>query len=190
MPRGHAGDPAVLGMDRRDFRVFEYLRAAGPGALGQGHGGVGRVDLAVVGEIDRADQVVDIEDGVEFLGFAGTEQGDFDTAGLAQIGAPAMLLPTRLIGGDADAAVLLEADGLAGLGLEPLEQLHGVFGEPRQGEGAQHLAHQAGGMPGGAAGQGSALEQNHIGPAQLGQMIGDAAAGDTAADDDHAGLSG
>ena len=42
-------------------------------------------------------------------------------------------------------------------------------------------------MPGGAAGQLPAFEQHHIRDAQLGQVVGDGAADDAAADDDDVG---
>ena len=40
-------------------------------------------------------------------------------------------------------------------------------------------------VPGGAAGQLALLEQQHVGDAELGQVVGGRAAGDAAADDDH-----
>jgi hypothetical protein len=53
---------------------------------------------------------------------------------------------------------------------------------------ALQLPDQAGRMPGRAAGQLLAFEQHDVGPAELGQVIGHRAAGDAAADDDHAGI--
>jgi hypothetical protein len=47
-----------------------------------------------------------------------------------------------------------------------------------------HLAHQAGRVPGGAAGELALLQQQHVGDAQLGQVVGGGAAGNAAADDD------
>ena len=53
-----------------------------------------------------------------------------------------------------------------------------------------HLADQARRVPGGAAGQLALLEQQHVGDAQLGQVVGGGAAGDAAADDDDTGVGG
>ena len=50
-----------------------------------------------------------------------------------------------------------------------------------------HGADQPGGVPGGAAAELDPLQQHDIGPAQLGQMIGDAGTDNAAADDDGAG---
>ena len=47
--------------------------------------------------------------------------------------------------------------------------------------------HQPGGVPGGARGQAVALEQDDVLPAHVGQVVGDGAADDAAADDDDAG---
>jgi hypothetical protein len=45
-------------------------------------------------------------------------------------------------------------------------------------------------MPGGATGEISPLEQHHVTPAELRQVIGDAAADDATADDDDARVRG
>ena len=52
------------------------------------------------------------------------------------------------------------------------------------------LTDQPGGVPGRARGQPALLEQEHVGPAELAQMIGHRAADDAAADDDDAGGGG
>src|SRR5215471_14088587 len=44
-------------------------------------------------------------------------------------------------------------------------------------------------MPRGSGGQPVLLEQDDVGPAEVGQVISDAAAGDAAADDDHMGTA-
>src|SRR3546814_12759069 len=46
------------------------------------------------------------------------------------------------------------------------------------------LADEAGGVPGGAAGELAPLQQQHVGDAEPRQVIRDGAAGDAAADDD------
>ena len=90
----------------------------------------------------------------------------------------------RLARRHGDRADLLEARGLAGLALEPLVQLRGVLRQARQVLRRAQLADQAGGMPGRAAREPLAFEQQHVGAAAFGQMVGNAAADDAAADDD------
>ena len=87
-----------------------------------------------------------------------------------------------------DRADLAHAGGDAGLGLELDVEIGRIFRQPRHVLRAAQLADQAGGMPGRAGGQLLALQQHDVGPAELGQVIGDRAAGDAAADDDGAGL--
>ena len=91
---------------------------------------------------------------------------------------------------EADAAVLLEAGRLPGLGLEPEVQLGGILREPRQVGRRAQLPDQPGGVPGRAAGQLLALEQHHLAPAELGQMVGDRAADHPAADDHRLRVAG
>ena len=58
--RRHAANPPIPGVNRRDLDVFEDFHPAGTSPLGQRHGGVGRVALAVVGKVDAPQQVVGV----------------------------------------------------------------------------------------------------------------------------------
>ena len=105
-------------------------------------------------------------------------------------GLPLQLLPAVRSGGQVDGAGPPIAGRLAGRGLEPLEdpdaaldQLPGACGRTCQG-------HQPGCVPRGPRGQPLALQQHDVGPAELGQVVGDAAADDASADHDHAGPVG
>ena len=80
---------------------------------------------------------------------------------------------------------MFEAGRLAGLGLETAIELGGIFGHLGHALRTAQLAYQSGGVPSGAAGQLTALQQHHVGNAELGQMIGDRATDDAAADDDN-----
>ena len=71
-----------------------------------------------------------------------------------------------------------------------VQQLGGVFGELGHPPRRAQLADQPGRMPGRAAGELLALQQHHVGDAELGQVIGDRAADDAAADDDDIGAGG
>jgi hypothetical protein len=94
-----------------------------------------------------------------------------------------------LVGGNVDRAGLDEPGRLAGFPLQLPVQFVTVsrhpdhFGRPPESD------HQSGGSPSGSTGQVSALEQDHILDAQLGQMIGGSTAYDSAADDDYAGMA-
>jgi hypothetical protein len=90
----------------------------------------------------------------------------------------------------AEAARAAEARGLTRLRLEALVEIGAVLGEPGEVVGGTELAHQPGGMPRGPARQLAALEQHDVAPAELGQVIRHAAAGDAPADHHHARLSG
>ena len=103
---------------------------------------------------------------------------------------PADLDPALGRAGEPQAAIALPARGLPGLGLQPPVELDRVAQQLGDvGAGAQ-LADQPGGMPGRARGQPALLQQQHVGPAELAQMIGHRAADDAAADDDDAGGGG
>jgi hypothetical protein len=54
---------------------------------------------------------------------------------------------------------------------------------------AAQLPDQTGGMPGRAAGEAALFEQHDIRPTELGQVIGNRAADNAAADNDDAGVS-
>ena len=85
--------------------------------------------------------------------------------------------------GDADRAVLAEARGLAGFGLERVVEIGSVFREFGQVARGAQLPDESRRVPRGAAGQALALEQHDVGDAELRQVIGDRTAGDSAADD-------
>ncbi len=205
--RPHAGgDDDVLGRDlalvgddaggapfgaayRRDLGVLEDLRAARPRALGESHGGVDRIGLAVLREEDAADHIVDIEQRPMALDLAGADLVDLEAEGLRHRGAAQQLLEALARRRHRDAAALLEAGRLAGLRLERRVEPGGVLREPRHVERRPELPDEARGMPGRAAGQALALQQDDVRPAELGQMIGDRAADGAAADDDDAGVA-
>ena len=65
-----------------------------------------------------------------------------------------------------------------------LVQLDAVAAEPHHRRRRVELGDEAGGVAGRAAGQLGLLDQQHVAPARRGQVVGDAAAGDTAADHD------
>ena len=65
-------------------------------------------------------------------------------------------------------------------------QLGGVLHQSGRALRGPQLPDQPGGVPGGAAGQLALFEQHDVGDAEFGQVVGDAGADHTAADDDDA----
>ena len=178
----HADGAAALDPDPGDRRVLEDARATHLGALGERLRGIDGIGLAVLGQEDAAHQIVDHQQRPAFPDLAGREHIDLQAKGLAHRGAATQLLEACLGLGHADRAVLPEAGRLPGLGFQRVVQVGGVLGQFRQVARRAQLPDQPRGMPGRAAGQFPTLEQHDVADAQLGQVIGDRAAGDSAAD--------
>ena len=87
-----AGGAPFRAAYRRDLDVLEDLRAARPRALGERHGGVDRVGLAVLRQEDAADHIVDIEQRPMALDLAGADLVDLEAEGLRHRGAALQLL--------------------------------------------------------------------------------------------------
>jgi len=90
--------------------------------------------------------------------------------------------------GELDRAALNEAGGLSRLVLEPAIKILRVFGQHGLRLGIAQRGEQAGRVPGGAASELLALQQHDVGPAELGEVIGNGTANDAAANDDDAGV--
>ena len=185
-----AGDLATRLGDTGDLGVFKDLRALHPGTLGQGHGNVGRVALAVQRQVDRADDAVDVEVGIHRLGFARRDFRDIDVEDAGDGGLAQQFLVPRFGQGDRDGADLTHPRLDPGFGGELDVKISGVFGQTGHVGRTPKLADQARGVPGGARGQLLALQQHDIGPTHLGEVIGDRAARDATADNDRAGFGG
>jgi hypothetical protein len=146
-------------------------------------GDVDRVDLAVLGQEHAADHAGGGKMRQPLGDLAGGDDLDLEPELPRHRGAALQLLEAGIGQRDGDRAVLLEAGGPAGLCLERLEQRRRVFGKLGEIAGGAQLADKARGMPGGARGQLLALEEDHVGDAEFGQMISERGADDTAAND-------
>ena len=185
-----ARDAAVFAADRRHPGVLDDPDTALARATGQCLCDVGRVALAVEGNVDGADDVGGLEMRVALPHLGDRDFLDVDAVGAAHCGGPQKLLATLIRQRHRNRAALAHAGGDAGLFLQPHVELGGIAREPRHvGAGAQ-LADQTGGVPGRAAGELLAFQQHDVGPAKFGEMIRDRASGDAAADDDGAGAGG
>ena len=89
-----------------------------------------------------------------------------------------------------DAAALLPAGGQSGLSLQRGIQLDAVLAHRRHVAVGPHLPDQAGGVPGGAAGELALLQQQHVGLAGFGQVVSGGTTGNAATDNDDFGMGG
>jgi hypothetical protein len=178
-----------------DFGLFVDLGAAAAGAFAQRHGEIGRGNVAVIGVIQRANDIRRVA-AVAELG-----QGPESRTSLGPMtwkGTPMVLAVPQYfwyssmrsrIGGETQVAGDVEAHVLAGLGGEALVQVHGVLVQL-----ADRVAHveqrqQARGMPGGTGRQFGALQQHHVGPSLQCEVVQRADADHAAANDYDAGMS-
>ena len=186
----HTGGAPVVGENAGGPGLFDDAGAAHPRALGERERQVGRVGLAVGGQPDGADQVVDPHDGIVLERLLGGQQFAFHVERRG-VGRGAAQLDHPVLGaGDGDSPALLVPGGQSGLVLEFGIELGGVLHQPGLALRCPQLADQTGGVPGGAAGQLALLEQHDVGEAELGQVVGDAGADHAAADDDDLGAVG
>ena len=173
-----------------DLGLFDDLHAAHARALGERHRQVGGVGLAVARDPDRAGEVVGAQDRKQLAGLAPALISSHSTPKLrASASCLRKTIIRSRVRGDVDAAALLPAGRQSGLGLERRVQLDAVLAHPRHRPVRAHLADQAGGVPGRAAGELALLEDEHVLLAERGQVVGGRAAGDAAADDDDAGVA-
>ena len=188
---GGLDDPlqALAALDAGDLGLLVDLGAVLAGALGQGHGDVDRRDMAVGRVPERADQAVHGGERPELLDLLDADQVALDADGLGRALVVAVLVHAVAVGRQAQVAGVVEAHGLAGLGLQLLVELDRVLVELADAVAHVEERQQAGGVPGRAGGQLGPLEQDHVVPALLGQVIEDADAVDAAADDNHAGMA-
>lgn len=209
LPRPHAaavddevgGDGAGIGAHARhavpveehvlDGDALETGGAASARALDERHRDPGGIALAVVLDEGAADQARGVDERKERPDLRGRDLVDArDAEGVVARAHAPELLPAVLGVGDRQAADLTEARALSRLALDVAEQAHGVLGEPCVALARAHGADEPGGVPGGAAGEPASLDEQHVLPAELREVVGDARAGDAAADDDGAGAGG
>lgn len=118
----HAGGLAVIGENPCDGEVFND-----PGALGIGHGNVGRVHLPVLRKPEAADDTLGIDRGPAFLDLDRADRLDRKAEIATHRSAARQLFVTRRIGRHAQRARPTKAGGLAGLLFETAEQLASVL---------------------------------------------------------------
>ena len=169
-------------------RALEDAHAAHPGALGERHRDVDRVHASVIGDVEAGEQTRGVGDREALTDLGRADLVHVEPAHPVERGDPPVLLEASFVGGRLDEADGLEAGRESRLRLELAVELTGVetHRHRRLGERAE-ARHQARGVPRRAGRQAVPLQQHDIGPAGLGQVIGDRAPDHAAADDHHSG---
>ena len=186
----HAGNAPAGRADAAHLHIFEQHGAGLPRTPGERGGGVCRVGLPVAGIEAAADQVVDMHERPEALQVLRRAELDLRAVSARARGRALQLLPPLGIAGRVDRAGLAKAGGLAGLGLQlriETDRIGEDGGKRRMRSGR---AHQAGGMPCGAAGELLAFEQQHALAPAAREVVGEAEADNAAADDDDGCMGG
>ena len=185
-----AGHAAAFAGNAGHLDTLLDERAVLPGALGQRQRDIGRIALTVGGKPDAAGDPVEVEMRIFLLDLCRAELIAGHAEGTGHGGVAGEFLQPLTGQGDRDRTDLPQAGGDAGFGLKPLVELGRIAGELGHVRTGAELTDETGGVPGGAGGELLAFKQDHVFPAELGQMVGDGAADDAAADDDDAGLGG
>ena len=188
--------PDGVRFDGRDFGLLVDFGAAAARALAQRHGEVGRRDVAVVGVIQRADDLRACRlpsprstSGQRSLDLVGADDLEGHADGVGGAAVLLILVHALAAGGEAQVAGDVEADVLAGLGRQALVQVDRIFVQLPDRVAHVEQRQQSRRVPGGAGGQFRALQQHHVRPAFHGQVVQRADADHAAADDDDAGMS-
>ncbi len=145
--------------------------------------------MAVQRVVKRADDAVDVDQAIGHLLHLFRRQDRGVEAHVAVLGAFGLqLVKPGLIVGQGDAADMVQPAGHAGDLFQLLVQADGVALQGGHVGVAVDGVKAARRVPGGAGGQFRPLDQHHIGPAELGQVIQNRAADDAATDDHNAGM--
>ena len=181
---------ALSGDDTRDLHAFHHVHPAVTRALGQRHAQVRRVGLAVTRDPDGALQIIGAHHGVELASLLGRDEFHLHAETARQGGLLAQHLHALRRTRHVHAAAGLPARGQAGLLLQHRVQLDAVLAHARHVAVGPHVPDQPRRVPSGAAGELALFQQQHIGDAELGEVVGRGAASDAAANDDDLGVGG
>jgi hypothetical protein len=194
-----AGDVAFVGpdqplagrllLDPDHARLTVDFGAAGARAPGQRLGQIGRLDVAVLGMTDRADEPLDVAERPDLLHLLRRQELDLDPYGRGDAGILVILVHPVAVHGETDVGHFGEADALSGLLFQRLVERHRMLMDL-----ADRIAHveerqEARGVPGRAAGELLPLDQHDIRPALPGKLIEGRDPDRAAADHHHARLA-
>ena len=146
----HPGDPAIGLGHAGDLGMLENLCAAHPRALGQRHGDVGGVALAVQRQRHRADHAVDVQMRIARLGLGRTDLVHFDVKDARDRRLAQQLFVPRCRQGDRYAADLPHPGFHPGFRRQLDVEIGRILGQPRHVRAAPKLTDQPRRVPGGA----------------------------------------
>ncbi len=167
-----------------DRLVLVDLGAGQLGALDVGPRDAGRVDVPLDRVVQRADEVLRVEQREDVLRFLGRDQLEVHAEVAAARLGHAQPVHADLGVGQHQPAGQVDRAVLARDPLDLLVELDRVLLEPGHVRVAVERVHAAGRMPRRAGGQLPPLEEHHVGPACLGEVVEHAGAHDPTADDD------
>ena len=185
---GHAGDPAAVHADADDAGVGPDRHAALPCPGGECLGEPRRVEPAVGRQPHAAQDAVGRHQREAVAGLGRRDEVHRQAERLGPAGLPLELLHPRRRRGQADRADLVPGGVDAGLGLEPAVEVGAVHHHLGEGHRAPQLADQPGAVEGRAARQLGTVDEDDVGPATLGQVVGDRRPADAPADDHRPGV--
>ena len=186
----HADSSAVGGADAPHRYALKDPDALLLGHGGQGHSGVDRRGLAIAGQPHATDDPLGVEQRVAPAEVLGGDHVHVHVEGVSHAGAPDEFLHSFRVVGHAERSDLPETGGVTHLVLEGVVQLSRVGGQTGHVVGGPEAANEASRVPGGAAGQRVALQQDHVVPAQFSKVVGHAGADYATTDDDDLGPIG
>ena len=196
-----AGDVALLGedlplaavelLDVRCPAAADDARAQLPRPGRQRLGNAAGVDVAIVGGVQRADHAFEVVEGVEFGDPVRADQLDVEAQRAPDRQRMAQPVHLVLAVRQPERATAVPRDRLPGLGLqrpgiEPDVVVHALAQRERAG-GVGDLPRR---VPCRTRRQLGLLQQDNVGPALVREVVGQPAAHDAAADDDHTGAGG
>ncbi|MNF76015.1 hypothetical protein D3C84_581120 [compost metagenome] len=184
LSRDYAGGLAILDLDVQDLGVFNDFSAAHSSTLGECLGDVNRVDHTVQRQIHATDDVFDVQQWPQVKRLLRVDHFTGKATKLGHRRAALEFGETFLVSRDAQGTVTHEASGLTGFCFKALVQTSAVLRQHAHVVGRAQGRHQAGSMPGRAAGQRLALQQHDILDAQFGQVVCNAAPDNPTTDDD------
>ncbi len=180
---GYSVGPPVSVFDIQHADVLEYLCALAPRPFGQGERHFLGNHLAIVREPGGAEDVVNAEQRPFGERGLRLDQLHFHAEPLGHCRRAAQLVHPFRGTRDDEAAHLFPAHGVAGFLLERSIQLGAVLVNGRQCVVGAQAANESSGVPGGAARQLVLLQDHHVPPAELREVVGDTRSADAAAND-------
>ena len=182
----HRRHPAAALFHAGGADTLEDARATSTGTFGQRRRNADGVGATLVGHHEAREHVVGAQQRPQRRHFARRDLHLVHAEAVHPCRRTSQRLEPAGVGGQRDVAHLAEARGVPGLGFQSRVQIARVAAhEQRRLVGHPCRRDQPGSVPGGAGGERMPLHEDDIGPTQLSEMVGDAAADDATSDDHH-----